>query len=89
MCILEQQCDIVLNKKRELREVCVKVRKVNLGRLKKKLSSSLLIRLLEFNAQKICLLSERVSITPSPSPMHPPPVSSSIILRVTRANLVQ
>ena len=37
MCILEQQCDIVLNKKRELREMCVKVRMVNLGRLKKTL----------------------------------------------------
>ena len=37
VCILEQQCDIVLNKKRELREMCVKVRMVNLGRLKKTL----------------------------------------------------
>ena len=51
MCILEQQCDIVLNKKRELREMCVKVRMVNLGRLKKLSSSLLLMRLLEFNAQ--------------------------------------
>ena len=32
VCIPEQQCDIVLNKKREIREACVKVRKVNLGR---------------------------------------------------------
>ena len=37
VCTLEHQCDIVLNKKRELREVCVKVRKVNLGKLKRTL----------------------------------------------------